>query len=456
MGHGRGTGGRGSGWRGEFPGRSAVGRNWCVGPDAHCHPRWAAGENAVVASVDNPGSDEVRNTDGIPFLPFCGLAWLMWAGLILVTGTTLYVIAVVDAGMAYIMAAGLWGPYAALSPLAIWMVRRFPIRRPRLALWIGLHFCASLVFVSLSEAVSRFVLLAAEESMRGRTRVVQPQEAFTIPPNPVIRKPLFVISEVTGLPRPTLQMTLIKAQMNIPIYLGMLVGAEIVRARARIRDRDRQAMRLMTQLNESRLAGLRAQIQPHFLFNTLNSISVLILRDPRGANEMLLNLSELLRMSLRDDSTAGISLREELRMLRLYVGIQQIRFSDRLRFEEEIDEAALDAEVPTLFLQPLVENALRHGIEAAEEPGFVRLRVAVAGNRITIVIENSCPPDAPQPADADASKGIGLRNTAARLSAFFGESQQFEASRVSRGLFRVEIGFDRRSGGEALAAGRNT
>lgn len=416
-----------------------------------CHPRWAGGENGVVASVDNPGSEEARNADSIPFLPFCGMAWLMWAALILVTGATLYVIAVVDAGMAYIVAASLWGPYAALSPLAIWMVRRFPIRRPRLALWIGLHFCASLVFVSLSEGVSRVVVLTAEESMRGRIRVLRPQEPIVIPPNPVTRQPLFEISEVTGLPRATKQMSLIKAQMNVPIYWVLLAVAEIVRARARIRDRERQSMRLMAQLNESRLAGLRAQIQPHFLFNTLNSISVLMQRDPRGANEMLLNLSELLRMSLRDDSTAGIPLREELRLLRLYVGIQRIRFSDRLRFEEEIDEEALDGQVPTLFLQPLVENALRHGIEAAEEPGFVRLRVVVTGSRVSIVIENSCPADGARPADGPASTGIGLRNTAARLSAFFGEGHRFEAVRVSSGLFRVEIGFDRRAASEALA-----
>ena len=407
-----------------------------------------------MASVDNPGSEEVRNVDVIPFLPFCGMAWLMWAALILVTGTTLYVIAVVDAGMAYIVAASLWGPYAALSPLAIWMVRRFPIRRPQLAAWIGLHFCASLVFVSLSEGLSRVVVQAAEESLRGQIRVLRPQEPIVIPPNPVTRQPLFEISEVTGLPRPTKQMTVLKAQMNVPIYWVILAVAEIIRGRGRIRERERQAMRLTAQLNESRLAGLRAQIQPHFLFNTLNSISVLIQRDPRGANEMLLNLSELLRMSLRDDSSTGIPLREELRLLRLYVDIQRIRFSDRLRFEEEIDEEALDAQVPTLLLQPLVENALRHGIEA-DEPGFVRLRVAVAGSRHTVVIENSCPADPARPADGIASTGIGLRNTAARLSAFFGEGHRFETGLDSSGLFRVEIGFDRRAEGAALAGRRN-
>ncbi len=402
----------------------------------------------------NPGSEEVRNADGIPFLPFCGLAWLLWAALILVTGTTLYVIAIVDAGMAYLVAVSLWGPYAALSPLAIWMVRRFPILRPRLAWWIGLHFCASLVFVSLSEGVSRVVVETAEESLKGRIRLLRLQVPVVIPPNPVTRQPLFEISEVTGLPRPTKQMTLIKAQMNVPIYWVLLAAAEIVRARNRIRERERQAMRLMAQLNESRLAGLRAQIQPHFLFNTLNSISVLIQRDPRGANEMLLNLSELLRMSLRDDSTTGIPLREELRLLRLYVDIQRIRFSDRLRFEEEIDEEALDAQVPTLLLQPLVENALRHGIEASEEPGFVRLQVAVTGGRISILIENSCAVDPAPRRDQVASTGIGLRNTAARLSAFFGEGHRFEAGLVSSGLFRVEIGFDRRAGGAVMEGGK--
>lgn len=425
-----------------------------MGPDVDCQPRWAAGENGAVTKVDNPGSEEARNAEDIPFLPFCGLAWLLWGALILVTGTTLYVIAVVDAGMAYIVAASLWGPYAALSPLAIWMVRRFPIRRPRLVLWIGLHFCASLVFVSMSEGVSRVVVLAAEESMRGNIRVLRHQEPVVIPPNPVTRQPLFEISEVTGLPRPTKQMTLIKAQMNVPIYWVILAVAEVVRARARIRDRERHSTLLTAQLNESRLAGLRAQIQPHFLFNTLNSISVLIQRDPRGANEMLLNLSELLRMSLRDDSGAGIPLREELRLLRLYVGIQRIRFSDRLRFEEEIDDESLDVQVPTLLLQPLVENALRHGIEAIEEPGFVRLRVAVSGDRVSIAIENSCPPDGLRPADGAASTGIGLKNTAARLSAFFGDGHRFEARRASNGLFRVEIGFVRRAGGAAFAGGK--
>jgi two-component system, LytTR family, sensor kinase len=388
-------------------------------------------------------------------LPFCGLASLLWGALILVTGTTLSIIGVLDAGFSYFVAATLWCPYAAASPLAIWMVRRFPIRRPQLWRSIGLHFVASLVFVSVAELSSNVVVDIAERWMGGRLPADRRAVVVEIPPNPWTRKPLFQISPVTGLPRPTSRMSLVKAQMNVPIYWVMLAVAEIVRARARVRERERHAAMLMAQLNESRLAGLRAQIQPHFLFNTLNSISVLMQRDARGANEMLLNLSELLRMSLRDDSTAGIPLREELRLLRLYAGIQRIRFSDRLRFEEEIDDEALDAQVPTLFLQPLVENALRHGIEAADGPGFVRLRIAVVGSRVSIVIENSCPADGARPADGTAATGIGLRNTAARMSVFFGDGHRFEAGRASIGLFRVEIGFDRRAGGAALAGRMN-
>ena len=252
----------------------------------------------------------------------------------------------------------------------------------------------------------------------------------------------------------------VRSQFESQFATDVLVFAMllVVGRTAAVSDRARRSAlresKLEAELARAHLEALRLEIQPHFLFNTLNSISVLMQRDPRGANEMLLSLSELLRMSLRDDSSAGIPLREELRLLHLYVGIQRIRFSDRLRFEEEIDEEALDGQVPTLFLQPLVENALRHGIEAADEPGFVRLRVAVADSRISIVIENSCPADGARPGDGTASTGIGLKNTAARLSAFFGDGHRFEAARVELGLYRVEIGFDRRAVGAALAGGK--
>ncbi len=404
-----------------------------------------------MTSGGNGNVDSAPNAEGIPLLPFCGLASLLWGALILVTGTTLYVIGILDAGFAYFVAATLWCPYAAASPLAIWMVRRFPIRRPQLWRSIGLHFVASLVFVSLAELSSSMVVEMAERWMGSRLPADRPTVIAEIPPNPRTRKPLFEISPVTGLPRPTSRMSLVKAQMNVPIYWVMLAVAEIARARARVRERERHAAMLTGQLNEARLAGLRAQLQPHFLFNTLNSISVLIQRDPKGANEMLLSLSELLRMSLRPGASTGIPLREELRLLGLYLGIQRIRFSDRLRFEQEVAEGALDETVPMLLLQPLVENALRHGIEGQEEPGFIRLRVGLGRAQVLIAIENSCPQDPVQWQPGDGSGGIGLANTAARLKAFFGEQHRFEASKIEPGLYRVEIGFPQRTAGATRA-----
>jgi two-component system LytT family sensor kinase len=391
--------------------------------------------------ADNRGGAHRQAAYGLSFLAFCSLAWLLWGTLILVTGTTLHLIGVVDGWLAYLMASFLWAPYAALSPLAIWVVRRFPANRPRLWSWIGIHLVSSVVFVTLSEVASQGVMEVAEKSFRGRFPTVLPAGAVPDPTNRVSRKPLFEISEVTGLPRPTRRMSVVKAQMNLPIYWMVIAVAEIFRIRVREREKERQAEVLQGHLNEARLAGLRAQLQPHFLFNTLNSISVLIKRDPDGANEMLLNLSELLRMSLRDGAATGIPLREELRLLHLYVGIQRIRFADRFRFHEEVEEGLLDVPVPTLILQPLLENALRHGIERMEGPGSVSLRITSSEGRVVVAMENSCPPGSEGRGSQEASSGIGLRNTAARLLAFYGANHRFEAGHRADGGFRVEFRF---------------
>jgi len=396
-----------------------------------------------VVSAPAIENEDTRSPSGIPLWMLLGLVGLLWSSLIVTTGATIYLSGLVGGWTAVMAAASLWAPFAMLSPLALWVARRFPLERPRVWSRLGIHLGVSLVFALAAEMASRGLMDLMEDSLRGSSPSAAPIVRPATSSNPATKKPLFEISEVTGLPRPTRQMSLVKAQLNVPIYAALLVVSEIFRAWARVRERERHAALLTAHLNEARLIGLRSQIQPHFLFNTLNSISVLMQRDPRKANEMLLSLSELLRMSLKDGASASIPLREELRLLRLYVGIQRIRFADRLRFQEEIDDSVLDEEVPTLLLQPLVENAIRHGIEGSDEPGWVRLCLLRVANGVEVLIENSCPTLVDPPGPDGNAGGIGLKNTKARLAAHFGDRHRFDAGRVDPGLFRVRIEFER-------------
>ena len=141
----------------------------------------------------------------------------------------------------------------------------------------------------------------------------------------------------------------------------------------RYREREQQAAVLESRLNQARLRALQAQLQPHFLFNTLNGIATLVRRDPATAEEMLLSLSDLLRIALSSSHRQEIPLREELDFLDRYLAIQRMRFGDRLRVTEEIETSAMDCLVPALLLQPLVENAIRHGLEPSGKLGELRI-----------------------------------------------------------------------------------
>lgn len=186
-----------------------------------------------------------------------------------------------------------------------------------------------------------------------------------------------------------------------------------------------EAAQLEAQLAQSQLNALKMQIHPHFLFNTLNSISVLMPDDPEAANEMLVRLSELLRVALRSEASQLIPLREELDFLRDYLAIEQTRFQDRLVVDFEIDETVLDAAVPTLILQPLVENAIRHGIAPKPTAGMIQIR-ALSHNGF---VELSVTDNGDGISGTVDSGGIGLKNTRERLEKLYGENQTFEIMR---------------------------
>lgn len=224
----------------------------------------------------------------------------------------------------------------------------------------------------------------------------------------------------------------------ICIVTVLMAGAGLHAAVQRDRDRQLVAAQLESQLARAQLRVLEMQVQPHFLFNALNGIGVLIREDPGRATRMLTRLSEFVRMALDRSGVQEISLREELTFVDRYLSIELLRFGDRLTVRQEVTDELLDALVPTMILQPLVENAIRHGvskrrgpvtiqIEATRENGTLNLRVRDDGPGIQAVNVETI------------REGIGLTNTRARLHQLYGDAHTFELSSPPGGGVNVEL-----------------
>jgi Putative regulator of cell autolysis len=216
------------------------------------------------------------------------------------------------------------------------------------------------------------------------------------------------------------------------IVLAALRGLD---SRRRLRDEQLRSALLESQLAQAQLQALRMQLQPHFLFNTLNAISALALADPLQARLMIARLSDFLRLTLEERHAPQVPLARELEFLRCYLDIQQVRFQDRLSTRLDVADDALRAAVPNLILQPLVENALRHGLLAKAEPGSLQVHGQRDGDELVLRVDDDglgLPPDG-------ASEGIGLTNTRARLAMLFGGDASLELQRRDGGGTRVEL-----------------
>jgi two-component system, LytTR family, sensor kinase len=165
---------------------------------------------------------------------------------------------------------------------------------------------------------------------------------------------------------------------------------------------------LKKQVKESELKTLKAQLNPHFLFNSLNSVSALTITDPKGARNMINQLSELLRYSLRNKHTDIISLADELNNIRRYMSIEKVRFGELLNYEENADPECLEKRLPAMILQPLFENSIKHGLYESFEPVTVKINCCVKGDNLEIVVANNCNDAMVSP----RGEGLGLRNTA--------------------------------------------
>ena len=224
--------------------------------------------------------------------------------------------------------------------------------------------------------------------------------------------------------------------IGVLLFLLSLAVHYVLLAFEAAREAERRQLELEILTRDAELRALRAQIDPHFLYNSLNSISALTGSDAPGARRMCLLLGEFLRQTLDVSGRQRIPLADELAMAERYLNIEQVRFGSRLRVERRLDEEASRCLVPPLLLQPLVENAVTHGIARMLEGGLIRLDASRTNGRLAIVIENPC--DAEPGSVAARPGGMGLDNVRNRLDAMFGRDARME-TRTEAGLFRVEL-----------------
>jgi two-component system, LytTR family, sensor kinase len=223
------------------------------------------------------------------------------------------------------------------------------------------------------------------------------------------------------------------ALQDLPRYFVTLGVAYFVR----FREREAESSQLETRLAQAQLEILKSQMEPHFLFNALNSIATLTRVDPASAERMTLKLAAFLRVSLDCAGFQEIPLKQELDFLQNYLDIQQTRFRDRLTIHLNVDPNLLSTPVPSLILQPLVENAIRHGIAKSAAPGRVDITAALDHDSIKIEIADNGV--GITPTSTEVHEGFGIRNTRARLQQLYGDHQHFHLENAPGGGCRVRL-----------------
>ena len=301
-------------------------------------------------------------------------------------------------GEAIALAVPLTVGYAFMGLSPWYLCRQFPLKRARILPIVLAHALAGAVIASLwvglaAVLAASFGLIPAFQGLPGR-----------------------FAGQAIALLAAGFLLYLLSAALNY-VLLALQAASEA----------ERREAELEILAREAELAALRAQIRPHFLFNCLNSISALASSDPPKAQEMCVRLGEFLRKSLSVGERKTISVAEELALSRAYLQVEALRFGERLQFEEDLDERGDLCQLPPLLLQPLVENAVRHGVASLIEGGKVRVSVACSAGRLRILIENPLDPDAP----ARPGTGVGLANVRQRLAAKWGADGLFAAKRLA-------------------------
>lgn len=312
-------------------------------------------------------------------------------------------ILLVEMGFAYI--------WAVLTPPVLWLARRFPIERGRLSRDLMVHALASIVLGFATRAFRDLMFIYFVVGYDG-----------TMP----ISKLLFN--------------TYLFFDYGMLLYWLMLLVSYATNYYRRYRIGEIRATRLEAQLAQAQLQALKMQLQPHFLFNTLHSISALVHKDANAADKMIARLGDFLRLTLDSGGVQVVSLQQELEFLRCYLDIERIRFRDRLSVHINVDPQTLGARLPNLILQPIVENAIRHGIAPRTDAGQIEIAAHRFNGSLQVqIIDNGPGLAANGNTGRILKEGVGLANTQARLQQLYGKASRLDLANTAKGGLSVTL-----------------
>ncbi len=314
-----------------------------------------------------------------------------------------------------------WYVFATLSCVPIYLARHYGLEEGHWRRNVTLHLCASLVF-----SVCYVILRTAVAKGLG-----------------------WLMGQPVGFGA-TFKPLLFKTwHFNLLIYWVILTVYHAVDFYRKYQERNTRSLQLEKRLAEARLLALQMQLNPHFLYNTLHAISSLMYQDVQAADRMIARLSQLLRYALQSTDQQEVPLRQELEFLRRYVEIEQARFGNRLNIEIQIDPHTESCLIPNLILQPLVENAIHHGIEPHASPGTIRIQSSRTNDRLTLQVNDT----GLTPVSMPVKEGVGLSNTRARLRQLYGERQSFALTPGPDGGLQAVITLPCRPVASATASG---
>ncbi len=340
------------------------------------------------------------------------LIFLAWTLIVVTFTVQAYVFAVArgrpdNFWHEFLAASSDWYIWAALTPLVLFFCRRFRITSDNWLSAVPVHLAVGILISFLQLAIQvRLNYIINPGYKMGYWRVLYFFATF-------------------------------KGHINLLTYWVIVALNHGFYYYEQSRARELAWSRMETDLANAQLQVLNMQLHPHFLFNTLNSISTLISDDPRTARQMVLKLSDLLRASLNKIDQPAVPLQQELELLECYISIEQTRFKDRLVIEKEIAPSALVCEVPTMILQPLVENAVRHGIGKHRHADHISIVAQRINGRLLLEVRN-CIGSVENGGSAPA-RGIGLTNTRARLEQLYSSQHSFEIANREGGGVAVKL-----------------